>query len=61
MATREQENRIDQLALAHGRTCVRDGFVDHVVRVTVPDGTEHFVNEDGVFVRTGLNFSVDWS
>jgi hypothetical protein len=58
---REVEEAIGRLALQHGRVHVSGGFTDGLVRATTPNGVEHFINEDGVIVRTGMNFSVDWT
>jgi hypothetical protein len=57
---REIDNAIERLALKHGRVAVSQGYTDGLVRATTPNGVEHFINEAGRVVRTGLNFSVLW-
>ena len=58
---REIEAAIEQLAREHGRVHVSGGFTDDFVRATTPNGVEHFIDEDGRIMKTGLNFSIDWT
>lgn len=60
--TRLQEDRIDRLALEHGRVQVSEGFTDKRVRATVPNGGEFLIDEDGTpTLQPKGNFSVDWA
>jgi len=58
---REVENTIERLSLQHGRVHVSGGFSDGLVRATVPNGSEYFINRDGRIVMTGINRTVDWT
>lgn len=58
--TREQEAAVEVLAGNHPSVHVKGGFADGLVRATVPNGIEFFINENGAIVKSGLNFSVNW-
>jgi hypothetical protein len=59
--TRAQENVVDRLALTHGRVAVHDGYHDHAIRVTAPNGAHWIVGEGGHARDAGVNFSIDWT
>jgi hypothetical protein len=67
MVTRAQENRIEQLAEAHGRVCVRHHYTDGDVRVTAENGHHYILRTypEGstgmaVMLDAGVDFSVRW-
>jgi hypothetical protein len=54
-------DRIDILAIQHGRVSVREGFEDGTIRAAVPSGKEFVINELGRVVKEDRNFSIDWN
>jgi hypothetical protein len=58
--TRQQENRLEDLALLYGRLAVRDGYADHAVRVTLTSGRHLIIRDDdrATVADGGLDFSV---
>jgi hypothetical protein len=56
-----QQNLIDSLTETHGRVCIRDGYADGHITITIPSGREYTVNDEGRTTKVGVNFSIDWS
>ena len=59
--THEQQDSLDRLATIHGRTCVREGYTDRRVRVTVPGGGHFHILESGIIKSQPNDNSVDWT
>jgi hypothetical protein len=57
--TREQEEQIERLALAHGRVHVRHGYVGGHVEAIVPNGQRLVIQQFGTMVDAGVSYSDD--
>ena len=56
----DQQNTLDRLAIEHGRTAVREGYVDQYIEVTVPSGRCFHVGQSGRVIKTTLDHSINW-
>lgn len=58
--TREQENRINQLAERAGRVHVNKPYADGSVEVTIPSGACWLLDVDGHLTVCPFNHSINW-
>jgi hypothetical protein len=61
MLTREQENRVEQMAEHHGRLLVRHGYADGSIRLTLEDSKHYLVTEAGTLVEAGHDWTDSWT